>query len=464
MFSLVNIKKFFIYFLFFSVSTFFLKPVSCCESHSYNIYHVSYPSLSNIIEKAMPSIVSIDAEGTKLFHKKKHEKTYYKNFKRSHKYKVNDDLEKRYFNSLGSGVIIDSKNGYVVTNSHVINDSYDIQVKLNDGRIFQSEVVGMDNNSDIAVIKLKDAKDLISMKFSDSDYVNVGDYVIALGNPYGLGNTATYGIVSAIGRSGLNIENYENFIQTDAAINKGSSGGALINLQGNLVGLNTAILSPKGGNIGIGFSIPSNMVKNLINQIIKYGKVQKKELGIIGVELNEEISNLINLKITKGIFVSEVVHNSLAEKFGIKSKDIIISMNDKLINNFLSFKAEIYSMPLDKEVKLKIIRSGEIKYFFIKMYDVDSCDSYNLGLYNKIPGLLISVSKKDSNNVLRIEHVKINSYAYKVGFRKNDIIVNINNNIIYDLTKLDYIVSKKNSLSIFCIKRDNNDIYIFIRF
>ncbi len=174
--------------------------------------------------------------------------------------------------ALGSGVIIDADKGYVVTNNHVVDNATVIKVQLSDGRKFDAKMVGKDPRSDIALIQIQNPKNLTAIKMADSDALRVGDYTVAIGNPFGLGETVTSGIVSALGRSGLNAENYENFIQTDAAINRGNSGGALVNLNGELIGINTAILAPDGGNIGIGFAIPSNMVKNLTSQMVEYGQ------------------------------------------------------------------------------------------------------------------------------------------------------------------------------------------------
>ncbi|WP_343191922.1 Do family serine endopeptidase [Buchnera aphidicola] len=463
MYNFFRNLKFYINVIFFSVLFIFSNCTSLVEASSFNFCKENLPSLSNTIDKVISSVVSIDAEGFKTLDKKDNNEMYEDNFVETYKNKHDKKLENRYFSSLGSGIIIDSKNGYVVTNSHVISNSYKINVKLNDGRIFNAKVIGVDDSSDIALIKLIKAKNLVSIKFCDSDKVRVGDYAIAIGNPYGLGNTATYGIVSAIGRNGLNIENYENFIQTDASINRGSSGGALVNLNGELIGLNTAILSPGGGNIGIGFSIPSNMVKNLIKQIEKYGKVQNRELGIIGIEINQEISNAMNLNINTGIFVSEVISDSVAEKCGMSPGDIIISMNHKRIKNFLSFKAEIYSFPLDKNIELDIIRDGQIKHLFIKMSSFENFIRNDVNTYKKIPGLIISMIKKNGNNIIKVNYVKFNSYAYKLGFRKNDIIININKNNIYSLKELDNFVSKKNILLIFYIKRANSNIYLFMK-
>ncbi|WP_343188356.1 Do family serine endopeptidase [Buchnera aphidicola (Ceratoglyphina bambusae)] len=460
--KIIFFTKFFIYFLFLGILLNSPNYSFCSEIKSLHNYQ-ELPSLSCMLEKAMPSVVSIDVEGSKLFYKENNnDNTFLYSYENDKNNKNNKKLERRYFNALGSGVIIDSKKGYVVTNNHVISDANDIQVKLNDGRYFNAKIVGADINSDIAVIKLENPKNLTEIKFFDSDKVKIGDYAIAIGNPYGLGNTATYGIVSAICRNGLNIENYENFIQTDAAINKGSSGGALVNLNGELIGLNTAILSPKEGNIGIGFSIPSNMIKDLIDQIIKYGKVQKKELGIIGIEVNDSISKLMQLKVNNGIFISEIISDSIAEQFDIRPGDIIISMNNKKINNFLSFKAEIYSFPLNKEIKLKIMRNENIKDFFIKINDISISKLNYLNMYNKIPGLGISMISKNGKNIIKVKYVKFKSQAYKIGFRKDDIIININNNKVKDFKELDNLISKKDSMFIFYIKRGERNIYLFM--
>lgn len=179
--------------------------------------------------------------------------------------------QQQKFMALGSGVIIDAAKGYVVTNNHVVDNATVIKVQLSDGRKFDAKIVGKDPRSDIALIQIQDPKNLTAIKLADSDTLRVGDYTVAIGNPFGLGETVTSGIVSALGRSGLNAQNYENFIQTDAAINRGNSGGALVNLNGELIGINTAILAPDGGNIGIGFAIPSNMVKNLTSQMVEFG-------------------------------------------------------------------------------------------------------------------------------------------------------------------------------------------------
>ncbi|VTM72575.1 Periplasmic serine endoprotease DegP precursor [Raoultella planticola] len=261
------------------------------------------PSLAPMLEKVMPSVVSINVEGSTTVNTPRMPRNFQQFFGDNSPFcqdgspfqsspfcqgggqgggAPGDGGQQQKFMALGSGVIIDAAKGYVVTNNHVVDNATTIKVQLSDGRKFDAKVVGKDPRSDIALIQIQDPKNLTAIKLADSDALRVGDYTVAIGNPFGLGETVTSGIVSALGRSGLNVENYENFIQTDAAINRGNSGGALVNLNGELIGINTAILAPDGGNIGIGFAIPSNMVKNLTEQMVKYGQVKRGRAGYYG--------------------------------------------------------------------------------------------------------------------------------------------------------------------------------------
>jgi serine protease DegQ len=263
-----------------------------------------------MLEKVLPAVVSVKVEGTALQNQRVPEelKKYFGD--------ESPDQQAQPFEGLGSGVIIDAAKGYILTNNHVISQADKISVQLNDGREFDAKLIGGDDQSDIALLQVQNPSNLTQIAIADSDKLRVGDFAVAVGNPFGLGQTATSGIISALGRSGLNLEGLENFIQTDASINRGNSGGALLNLNGELIGINTAILAPGGGSIGIGFAIPSNMAKTLAQQLMQFGEVKRGLLGIKGMEMSADIAKAFNINVQRGAFVSEVLPNSGSAKAG----------------------------------------------------------------------------------------------------------------------------------------------------
>ncbi|MGB5471941.1 MAG: trypsin-like peptidase domain-containing protein, partial [Gammaproteobacteria bacterium] len=249
------------------------------------------------------------------------------------------------FQSRGSGVIVDARQGYVLTNHHVIADAEEITVTLRDGRSLTARVVGQDPEVDIALLRIE-AGDLTALPIADSDALRVGDFVVAIGNPFGLGQTVTYGIVSALGRSGLGIEGFENFIQTDASINPGNSGGALVTTQGQLVGINTAILGPSGANIGIGFAIPSNMVQAIVRQLAEHGEVRRGELGVAIQDLTPELAAAFGLQINGGALLAQVVPGSAAEQAGLAAGDIVVAVNERPIRSGDALRNTIGLLPV----------------------------------------------------------------------------------------------------------------------
>jgi serine protease Do len=258
--------------------------------------------------------------------------------------------------SLGSGVIAD-KNGYILTNNHVVKDADDIKIRLSDKREFKGKVIGTDPKTDLAIIKIE-AHDLPVMKIGDSDKMRVGETVIAIGNPFGLNQTVTSGIVSAVGRANVGIADYEDFIQTDAAINPGNSGGALVNVRGELIGINTAIFSTSGGYQGIGFAVPSNMVKTVMDSLIKSGKVVRGWLGVSIQPVTPDLAKQFGLKEEKGALVGDVVEDGPAEKAGIQRGDVIVEYDGKEVTDPTGLRNMVAGTPPDKKVAIKVLRSG----------------------------------------------------------------------------------------------------------
>ncbi|WP_234906394.1 trypsin-like peptidase domain-containing protein [Rhizobium rhizogenes] len=257
--------------------------------------------------------------------------------------------------AVGAGVIVDARNGYILTNNHVIENAVDINVMLADGSTYDSTVVGADRETDIAVIQIK-APGLIAVHFGDSGKLRVGDYVAAIGNPFGLGQTATFGIVSALGRAELGVEGDQDIIQTDASLNPGNSGGALVDLDGELVGINSAIIAPSGSNIGIGFAIPSNTVRGIMQQLIIHGEIRRGQLGVLVQDNNADFEKALGVNMSTGALVNDVISGSAGATAGIKPGDVIIAVNDSPIKNAGELHARISSYLPKTSVKLSLLR------------------------------------------------------------------------------------------------------------
>ncbi|HHH0713931.1 serine endoprotease DegP [Yersinia enterocolitica] len=439
------------------------------------------PSLAPMLEKVMPSVVSINVEGSAQVSNAGGIPPQFQQFFGDDSPFCQDGSpfqgspmcqggpgskggapSKQDFRALGSGVIIDAAKGYVVTNNHVVDNATKINVKLSDGRSYEAKVIGKDPRTDIALLQLKDAKNLTAIKIADSDQLRVGDYTVAIGNPYGLGETVTSGIVSALGRSGLNVENYENFIQTDAAINRGNSGGALINLNGELIGINTAILAPDGGNIGIGFAIPSNMVKNLTSQMVEFGQVKRGELGIMGTELNSELAKAMKVDAQKGAFISQVLPKSAA-KAGIKAGDVIVSMNGKAINSFAGFRAEIGTLPVGSKMTLGLLRDGKPVNVEVTLEQSSQTQVDSGNLYTGIEGAELSNSDVNGKKGVKVDSVKPGTAAARIGLKKGDVIMGVNQQPVQNLGELRKILDTKPSVLALSIQRGDTSLYLLMQ-
>lgn len=331
--------------------------------------------------------------------------------------------------SVGSGVILDAANGYVVTNYHVIKDAQQVVVTLKDRRQFQATLVGTDPGTDIALLKI-DAKNLQALHFGDSDLLNVGDFVVAIGNPFGLGQTVTSGIVSALGRSGIDIEGYEDFIQTDASINPGNSGGALVNLKGELVGINSAIVAPTGANVGIGFAVPSVMVKAVLDQLVRFGEVRRGRLGATSEDITHDLAASLGLPSTEGAIISTVEPGSPAEKAGMKPRDVVMAVNGKSIRDSMDLRNKIGLMPIGETINLGLIRDGKpvtARVTIATPLDVPGTEAETVP---QLAGATVANLKGGSSHG-RIEGVLVtkvdaNSPAWRHGIRPGDIIIGAN--------------------------------------
>ncbi|EEX43001.1 outer membrane stress sensor protease DegQ [Vibrio furnissii CIP 102972] len=413
-----------------------------------------------MLEKVTPAVVSIAVEGTQVSRQRIPDQFRFffgPDF-------PTEQLQERPFRGLGSGVVINAKKGYVVTNYHVINGAEKIRVQLHDGREYDAELVGGDQMSDIALLKLEKAKNLTEIKIADSDQLRVGDFAVAIGNPFGLGQTVTSGIVSALGRSGLNIENFENFIQTDAAINSGNSGGALVNLNGELIGINTAILGPNGGNVGIGFAIPSNMMKNLADQILEFGEVKRGMLGVQGGEITSELADALGYESSKGAFVSQVLPDSAADKAGLKAGDIIISVNGKKVETFAELRAKVATLGAGKTVTLGVIRDGKEKNYEVTLGEQSNNKTKADKLHQGLSGAELSnTTASDVIQGVKVTSVAKDSPAEGYQLQKDDIIIGVNRKRVKNIADLRAILEKSPNVLALNIQRGDRTIYLVVR-
>jgi len=393
---------------------------------------------------------------------------------------LNDPFFRHFFNlpeqqprqrasqSLGSGVIFDAKKGLVLTNNHVIQKADEITVSLTDGRSFQAEFVGSDPATDVALIKIP-AEQLTALPLADSDNLRVGDFVVAIGNPFGLGQTVTSGIVSALGRSGLGIEGYENFIQTDASINPGNSGGALVNLRGELVGINTAIFSPgqQAGNIGIGFAIPSNMVKQITDQLIEYGEVRRAHLGVQMQDITQELAQAFDIQSEQGAVVTHISAGSAAEEAGLKIGDIITAVDGNKLINADNLRNTIGLLMVGQTIKINIIRDGKQKT--LKATVKESEEHTQTGqVHPKLAGATFGDIEPGTPHYGRINGVMIYSVkrgspAANAGLRANDIITSVNKQAVSSLDEFKPFAYSDGESLLLNITRNGQAMFLILR-
>ena len=423
------------------------------------------PSLAPMLEKVLPSVVSISVEGKQKSNAAQMDDDIPEEFKFFFGPDMFDrDRAPRNFKGLGSGAIINAEKGYVLTNNHVIKDADKITVQLHDGREFKAKVIGADEMSDVALIQVEKPKNLTALKLADSDKLRVGDFTVAIGNPFGLGQTVTSGIVSALGRSmGSDSGTYENYIQTDAAVNRGNSGGPLINLNGELIGINTAILSPSGGNAGIAFAIPSNMANNLVQQILEFGEVRRGMLGIKGGELNADLAQAFDIEAKKGAFISEVMPGSAADKAGLKAGDVITAINGQAISSFAEMRAKIATSGAGKEIDLTYLRDSKSNNAKVTLQSDDQTQTRANGLLPALDGAELNNYDEKGMKGVAIAKIKPNSLAEQRGLKSGDVIIGINRQKVENLGQLRKILESKPSAIALNIIRGDSNFYLLVQ-
>jgi serine protease Do/serine protease DegQ len=415
------------------------------------------PSLAPMLERSMPAVVNISTSTNILVSDNPlMQDPVFRQF-----FNVPNQLHQQQKNSLGSGVIVDSAQGLILTNNHVIDKADKIMVTLNDGRQLSAKLIGTDPEADVAVIQIP-AENLTRLPIADSSQVKVGDFVVAIGNPFGLGQTVTSGIVSALGRSGLGIEGYEDFIQTDAAINPGNSGGALVNLRGEFVGMNTAILAPNGGNVGIGFAIPSNMAMTIKDSLLKHGEVRRGLLGITTQDLTPELVNAFNLDNKHGAAISRIESNSPAAKAGLEPGDIIVSANGRLIKNSQDIRNIVGLMQVGDNVALEYYRGNEKKQVVATIGKQELPELVGDKLHRSLRGTLLTVPQKNQIEGVLFEKIEGSSNAWRVGLRPGDVIVSANRYRVHNLDELKQVVDPNGALLI-NIQRGQEGFFVVLK-
>jgi Do/DeqQ family serine protease len=391
------------------------------------------PSLSPMIKRVAPAIVNVATRGTIKERSAQNPLLDDPFFRRFFGAQPNTGARERPFQSAGSGVIFDAKNGFILTNSHVIENASEITVTLQDGRDLTAEIVGSDEPSDVAVLKVKPAN-LIQISLGDSSRVEVGDFVVAIGNPFGLQNTVTAGIVSGLGRSNISPDGYQDFIQTDASINPGNSGGALVNLKGELIGINTAILSRTGGNIGIGFAIPVNMAHSVMDQLVKYGSVKRGLLGVSTYVVSADIAQVYGLANAQGALVTQVVEGSAADRAGIRTGDIITSVNGSPVKSPAELRNTVGLLRVGDKIEVGLLRDGKLQRVTAVIAGSPTLESQvrkPAEIHTALEGASLADAPEQGGVVVRA--IEPGSPAAQSGLRNDDVIVGVNQSHVTSL-------------------------------
>jgi len=411
------------------------------------------PSLAPILERVTPSVVNVYTQTRVRVRSPLMDDPFFRRF-----FNIPDMPRERISQSLGSGVIVDAEKGYVLTNNHVIEGADDISVTLSDGRNFEAEVIGTDPDTDLAMIRIP-AESLEALPLADSNELRVGDFVVAVGNPFGLGQTVTSGIVSALGRTGFRGLEFQNFIQTDASINPGNSGGALINLRGELVGINSAIFTPSGGNVGIGFAIPSTMARYVMDQLARFGEVRRGTLGIFVQDLTSDLAGAFGLDKKRGALISEIIPGSAAEKAGLLAGDVITGVAGHPVASAQEFHNYEGQFPIGEELDIDYVRNKATKRTRVMVEELKVLDGGRVD--PRLSGArfeeLSPAEKSDGQDGVLLSRLEADCPLAQAGLRRGDVITGSNRMKVRGLEDFRDVIASVGGPLILQIRRDGRD-------
>ncbi|WP_230473741.1 DegQ family serine endoprotease [Dyella choica] len=419
------------------------------------------PSLAPMLEKVTPAVVNISTKTRVRVSNPFFNDPVFREF-----FGMQGVPREKVEQSLGSGVIVDAAKGYILTNNHVVGGADDIMVTLQDGRNFKGTLVGNDPGTDVAVVKIN-ADKLQALPIADSSALRVGDFVVAVGDPFGLGQTVTSGIVSALRRSGLGGSSFQNFIQTDASINPGNSGGALVNLRGELIGINTMILSPSGGNIGIGFAIPTDIATEVMQQLIAHGKVNRGSLGAQTQDITPNIARMLSLKSNEGAVVTRVLPGSAADRAGLEVGDVITAVNGQSLRNSDQLNNTLGLLPADSTVNLTALRNGTPRKLTAQLTPQKLATLDGAKLDPRLTGVTFSElsDEQASQGVagVTLSAVSPNSRAAQAGLSTGDVIVGIGNRRITSLRDLQGLAAARPRQLVLLVSTDEGLNYVVVQ-
>ena len=422
------------------------------------------PSLAPLLEKISPAVVNIATRGTTEVRNPLMDHPMFEdpNFRRF--FGMPDGPQTQETQSLGSGVIVDARKGYILTNAHVIKGADEIKVNLNDEREFTAKVIGADEETDVALIQIE-ASNLTELSLADSDKARPGDFVVAIGNPFGLRHTVTSGIVSATGRSGIgDPDSFQDYIQTDASINPGNSGGALVNFQGELIGLNSAILSRSGGNIGIGFAVPANIARQVMQQLIQYGEVKRGRLGVVVQNITPDLAKAFGLSSNAGVLVAQVQPGSAADKAGIKAEDVIMTINGRGVQSYRDLRNTIGLLRVGDKLTLEIQRNGKRQVINTSVGEAaelkEAANATATVANAKLEGAQFGPAE-DGNGV-EVSEVKPQSPAARNGLRPGDVITAINRRPVRSVAEFQRAVKGQDTLLV-TLNRGPGTLFLVIK-